>query len=75
VSARVGPLPPEWPQWDRERRTDFVAAVEHRRGLIVKLLLEAGRDPEGVGRDYYLTEKDLAALYSRIIELKGERHD
>ena len=75
MSASVGPLPPEWPQWDRDQQADFITVVEHRRGLVTKLLLESGRDPEGVDRQYYLTEKDLAAIYCRIIELKGERDE
>lgn len=67
-------LPPEFWTWPVADRVDWMALTEHRRGLITKLLLEAERPPDSdVEREHYLTEKDLAAIYCRILELKHER--
>ena len=67
-------LPVDFWSWPREARVEWMAMTEHRRGLITKLLLEAGRPPDGeINREHYLTEKDLAAIYCRILELKHER--
>jgi len=67
------PLPPEFWGWDPERRADWMTHAEHRRGLITKLLLEARLEPGEIDRTHYLTEKELAAIYCRILELKHER--
>lgn len=67
-------LPGDFWEWPRAVRIEWMEINEHRRGLITKLKLEAGLPAdEEVGRDHYLTEKDLAAIYCRILELKHER--
>jgi len=66
-------LPPEFWTWDAERQIDWIQTAESRRGLILKLRLEAGIDAGEPERAEYLTGKDLAAIYRRILELKDER--
>ena len=69
----VGPLPPEFWNWPVDQRADWMTHAEHRRGLITKLLLEAGLEPGSIERNHYLTEKELAAVHCRILELKRGR--
>jgi hypothetical protein len=69
---RMPMLPGDFWDWPREARIDWMALNEHRRGLITKLFLEAGIDVEdGIKREHYLTEKELAAIYCRLLEVKS----
>jgi len=66
-------LPPEFWSWSVQRQIEWLQMSQHRRGLILSLRLESSIDAGEPERDEYLTEKDLAAIYRRILELKRQR--
>ena len=57
-------LPARFASWPREQQLDYFQYTHTRAGLVARVLAIAGEDisDREIGRHYYLTKADLAAI-------------